>query len=256
MQDLIPTSPLPGSTQVLLNALIANNVPSHAFIFYAEHPTPLNHVIEIFLKQWLKEKAPENTLHWDAHPDIISIQEESSLKVEHIQRIQEITKYGPQILNRQFIIIHNADSLTVGAANAFLKTLETPPNGVCFILLTHTIHKILPTIASRCQKLFCQKFSLSEESKTTIPFEQVMNSPLFKNLEITEQLVSQKEQLNDTLKSWLKESMNKYPNDPEYSQAILQTLERLHFNGNAKLQTEFLMTSLRLMQNQKKRSKQ
>lgn len=42
--------------------------------------------------------------------------------------------------------------LSASAANALLKTLEEPPSHVIFILATTEIHKILPTIASRCQR--------------------------------------------------------------------------------------------------------
>jgi DNA polymerase III subunit delta' len=48
-------------------------------------------------------------------------------------------------------IISEADTLTVEAANALLKTLEEPPSHVYFILVTDRPERLLPTIASRCQ---------------------------------------------------------------------------------------------------------
>ena len=43
--------------------------------------------------------------------------------------------------------------LTDAASNAFLKTLEEPPEHVIFVLCTTEAHRILPTIISRCQRL-------------------------------------------------------------------------------------------------------
>ncbi|HNX96324.1 MAG TPA: DNA polymerase III subunit delta' [Candidatus Aminicenantes bacterium] len=56
-------------------------------------------------------------------------------------------------------IIQEADRMHEGAANAFLKTLEEPLASDVFILLTHNLGLILPTIQSRCQIM---KFSLPE----------------------------------------------------------------------------------------------
>ncbi len=42
--------------------------------------------------------------------------------------------------------------LSVQAFNALLKTLEEPPAHVIFILATTEVHKLLPTILSRCQR--------------------------------------------------------------------------------------------------------
>ena len=48
-------------------------------------------------------------------------------------------------------ILDRVDLLGVSAANAFLKTLEEPVEGVTFILLGRTREAVLPTIVSRCQ---------------------------------------------------------------------------------------------------------
>ena len=46
-----------------------------------------------------------------------------------------------------------ADCLNAASANAFLKTLEEPPDRTLFLLLTDEPQKLLPTIISRCQRL-------------------------------------------------------------------------------------------------------
>lgn len=52
-----------------------------------------------------------------------------------------------------YIIDTGRKSMTVGAQNALLKLLEEPRNDVHFIIATHSVDQLLPTIASRCQQL-------------------------------------------------------------------------------------------------------
>ena len=53
--------------------------------------------------------------------------------------------------NYKVYIIDEVHMLSPAAFNAFLKTLEEPPNHAIFILATTEKHKIIPTILSRCQ---------------------------------------------------------------------------------------------------------
>ena len=53
----------------------------------------------------------------------------------------------------RIILIHPAESLNIASANALLKMLEEPAAGVLFILVAHQLHRLLPTILSRCQKI-------------------------------------------------------------------------------------------------------
>ncbi len=48
-------------------------------------------------------------------------------------------------------LIGDADLFNDSSANAFLKTLEEPPDDVVFVLMAHAYDAVLPTIASRCQ---------------------------------------------------------------------------------------------------------
>jgi DNA polymerase-3 subunit delta' len=49
--------------------------------------------------------------------------------------------------------IDPADDLETGAVNALLKSLEEPPAGTFFLLVTHRLGRLLPTIRSRCRIL-------------------------------------------------------------------------------------------------------
>ncbi|MFO7936550.1 MAG: hypothetical protein R6V06_02965 [Kiritimatiellia bacterium] len=50
-------------------------------------------------------------------------------------------------------VIVGADRLNISSSNAFLKTLEEPPDKTVFLLLTDSPQQLLPTILSRCQRL-------------------------------------------------------------------------------------------------------
>ena len=84
--------------------------------------------------------------------DIIELDAASNRGIDEIRDIREKVNFSPAQGSRKVYIIDEAHMLTDAAANAFLKTLEEPPSHVMFVLCTTEIHKILPTIVSRCQR--------------------------------------------------------------------------------------------------------
>jgi DNA polymerase-3 subunit gamma/tau len=84
--------------------------------------------------------------------DIIEMDAASNRGIDEIRDIREKVNFAPVQGNRKVYIIDEAHMLTDAASNAFLKTLEEPPGHVIFILCTTEVHKILPTIVSRCQR--------------------------------------------------------------------------------------------------------
>ena len=83
--------------------------------------------------------------------NIIELDAASNNSVEHIKTLMEQTRIPPQVGKYKVFIIDEVHMLSTQAFNAFLKTLEEPPQHVIFILATTEKHKILPTILSRCQ---------------------------------------------------------------------------------------------------------
>lgn len=59
----------------------------------------------------------------------------------------------------KIVLIEKADYLNVNASNAFLKTLEEPPENVVIILTSSRNESMLPTIISRCQKVSFNRIS-------------------------------------------------------------------------------------------------
>ncbi|MBC8280159.1 MAG: DNA polymerase III subunit gamma/tau [Chloroflexi bacterium] len=84
--------------------------------------------------------------------DIIELDAASNRGIDEIRDIREKVNFSPAQGQRKVYIIDEAHMLTDAASNAFLKTLEEPPDHVIFVLCTTEAHKILPTIISRCQR--------------------------------------------------------------------------------------------------------
>ena len=75
----------------------------------------------------------------------------SNNSVDDIRSLIEQVRIIPQIGHYSVFIIDEVHMLSQAAFNAFLKTLEEPPQHAIFILATTEKHKIIPTILSRCQ---------------------------------------------------------------------------------------------------------
>lgn len=89
------------------------------------------------------------------HPDVLLIEpgESGSIKVEEIRDAIGRAAYRPFEGRRRVTIIDSADALVPNAQDALLKTLEEPPSGSIFILVTARPDALLPTIGSRCYRL-------------------------------------------------------------------------------------------------------
>ncbi|AWN81603.1 DNA polymerase III subunit tau [Candidatus Cardinium hertigii] len=83
--------------------------------------------------------------------NIYELDAASNNAVEDIRALVDQVRYVPQMGKYKIYIIDEVHMLSNAAFNAFLKTLEEPPNYVLFILATTERHKVLPTILSRCQ---------------------------------------------------------------------------------------------------------
>jgi DNA polymerase-3 subunit delta' len=75
------------------------------------------------------------------------------IKIELIRDIEQQMIYRPLIGNRKICLIDEADRMTIGAANALLKTLEEPPDHSLFLLISSRPYALPATIRSRCQAL-------------------------------------------------------------------------------------------------------
>ncbi len=94
----------------------------------------------------------------DVHPDVVWVRPDEdraarSIPVERIREIVRQTGYHRFSARARFVLVDPAEAMAEPAANALLKTLEEPPRGTFFVLVTHNAAALLPTIRSRCQRL-------------------------------------------------------------------------------------------------------
>lgn len=91
--------------------------------------------------------------------DVTELDAASHNSVENIRDIIDDVQYPPQKGKYKVFIIDEVHMLSMGAVNAFLKTLEEPPNRVVFILATTDPQKLPITILSRCQRFDFKRIS-------------------------------------------------------------------------------------------------
>lgn len=77
--------------------------------------------------------------------------DKSGITIEQVRELYISTRTKSN--SPRVVILHDVDSMTVPAQNAFLKLLEEPPKSTYFILTSHFPRQILPTICSRVQSI-------------------------------------------------------------------------------------------------------
>jgi len=94
--------------------------------------------------------------------DLIEIDAASHRGIDEIRELKDGIRFVPTKSKYKVFIIDESHQLTKEAVNALLKTLEEPPAHAIFVLATTEIHKMIPTIISRCQRFDFRKLTLPE----------------------------------------------------------------------------------------------
>ena len=76
-----------------------------------------------------------------------------NIDVGQVRSLLPLFGKTPSLSPRRVIVVDAADDLEASAANALLKSLEEPPAGTIFLLVSHQPGRLLPTIRSRCRLL-------------------------------------------------------------------------------------------------------
>ena len=84
--------------------------------------------------------------------DVLELDAASNNGVDQVRALRDEAIYSPTTVKKRVYIIDEVHMLTPAASNALLKIMEEPPEHLMFILATTELHKILPTILSRCQR--------------------------------------------------------------------------------------------------------
>ncbi|MEK9134812.1 MAG: DNA polymerase III subunit gamma/tau [Patescibacteria group bacterium] len=159
--------------KTLTNALSANLI-SHAYLFDGPRGSGKTTIARLLAKALNCQNRKEG----EAEPcnkcpscleinqgnamDIIEIDAASNRGIDEIKELKEGIKFVPTKSKYKVFIFDESHQLTKEASNALLKTLEEPPSHAIFILATTEIHKMIPTIISRCQRFDFRKLTVPE----------------------------------------------------------------------------------------------
>ena len=146
--------------QTLKNVVLTGNI-AHAYLFTGSRGTGKTSTAKIFAKAIncfhpkedgspCCECAACKALSKENNMDIIELDAASNNSVENIRQVVDKVNYAPTAGKYKVYIIDDVHMLSAAAFNAFLKTLEEPPEHVVFILATTDVQKLPATIISRC----------------------------------------------------------------------------------------------------------
>ncbi len=105
--------------------------------------------------------------------NVVEVDAASNNSVENIRDIIDSVKYPPTEGKYKVYIIDEVHMLSVNAFNAFLKTLEEPPEYVVFILATTDPQKLPVTVLSRCQRFDFHR--ITKEDMKNVLLEYMAN---------------------------------------------------------------------------------
>ncbi|MDR1017593.1 MAG: DNA polymerase III subunit gamma/tau [Lachnospiraceae bacterium] len=145
----------------LKNEIIRDRI-GHAYLFSGTRGTGKTTVAKIFAQAVNCESPIDGEpcgtceackdIENGSSMNVIEIDAASNNGVDNVRQIREDVTYRPTSGKYKVYIIDEAHMLSTSAWNAFLKTLEEPPEYVIFIFATTEANKIPITISSRCQK--------------------------------------------------------------------------------------------------------
>ena len=164
-------------TKLLKNAIKSNQI-AQAYLFVGSRGTGKTSTARILAKavNCKKVKSDGNpcneceycvSISTGRFLDLIEIDAASNRGIDQIRELKEKIEFSPSEGKFKVYIIDEVHMLTTEAFNALLKTLEEPPPHVIFILATTDVHKLPPTILSRCQR-YDFRLGTSDEIATLI----------------------------------------------------------------------------------------
>ena len=103
------------------------------------------------------------------------------------------------------VVIENANLLTTESGNALLKILEEPPVFCIIVLITNNVYTLLPTIISRCKKIYFNDESEREDFKYLNLFNQLQSARYnYQKIKLVDEIVKKEIDIKEMLHDWIK----------------------------------------------------
>ena len=150
-------------TKELLSKSVKNENILHSYLFYGTDGIGKKLFAIEFSKMILCEADNKpcgkckSCVEFESNnnPDFSIIEPDgNSLKIEQIRAFQRKTLEKPINGSKKIYIINDAEKMTREAQNCLLKTLEEPQSYIVIILICSNENAILPTVKSRCTKIY------------------------------------------------------------------------------------------------------
>ena len=152
----------------------------HAMLLSGAAGIGKEHLANALAKSLLCERGTPNGMpcgsceacHWfelDTHPDLRRLRPSAleaadsgdkperrssfEITIDQVRALEEFLQVGGHRQGRRIILVNPAEAMNRNTANALLKSLEEPGEGVHFILVSARADELLPTIRSRCQRI-------------------------------------------------------------------------------------------------------
>ena len=145
-----------------LKRQVAEGRLSHAYLFTGTRGTGKTTCAKILAKAVNCENPQDGDpcnecpsclgIESGAFLDVTELDAASNNGVDNVRALRDEAVYSPAQVKKRVYIIDEVHMLSPAAFNALLKILEEPPEHLMFILATTELHKVLPTILSRCQR--------------------------------------------------------------------------------------------------------
>jgi len=138
------------------------NFNSQAHLFVGKQNKLIDYTYDLLKSVFCKNNSCSNCficnqIQNNIYEKLLWLVPEKQYNLEQIDLLQSKTAFQLNDNEKFFIILNQADLLTVACSNRLLKLVEEPPKGYYFIFLTERSNSILPTILSRCVVTYLDK---------------------------------------------------------------------------------------------------
>lgn len=180
--------------------------------------------------------------------DLINIDTDGqNIKIAQIRDIKNKISLKPNG-QYQLTVVNNAHLMTVEASNALLKILEEPPKFSIIILVTNNLHTLLPTIISRCKKIFFTGENEVDDQIYINYFEKLNQAKRnYQKIKLVDEIVKNEIDVRLMLMDWIRYLKSNINKESIKNIKTIYEFERMYStNLNQKLFLENLFLTIKL----------